>query len=276
MHNKHYLLASLLFSACPNAAFFNEGDAVLFAYNSTNDNTYFMDLGVSGQDLVNSSMVSITDSGLASFLSSNNKVEWGLLGSINDSSLVGGPPATSQSFFNSGIVGTSLLGNSSIDLGFQLEAKRLVLNSWIEDIQNLSGGSSSFGVNGSNNVSMDINRSTMFFDNNLAPAGYSINDFLWFAQTYPEYGSTLSDPISITNISPKYKAECSDGAASSGTSLSTDGIFRNNAVLLTPPEDCQSWPISVDASSLVPIPSAVWLFGSTLLGLSLMRGRRSK
>ena len=46
------LAAAVAAVSSANAAF-DEGNAVLFAFDSADNDTYFVDLGVSGQDLVN-------------------------------------------------------------------------------------------------------------------------------------------------------------------------------------------------------------------------------
>ncbi|MDG1937365.1 MAG: hypothetical protein P8I62_00685, partial [Pseudomonadales bacterium] len=51
------VLAGAVLAASSSQAAFDQGNAVLFAYNGSNDNTYFVDLGVSGQDLVDAASV---------------------------------------------------------------------------------------------------------------------------------------------------------------------------------------------------------------------------
>ena len=98
MFNKKLsVLAGAVLAASSSQAAFDQGNAVLFAYNDSNDNTYFVDLGVTGQDLVNGSSVSITNSGLASFLGSNAGAQWTVIASVNDTTAVGGPPAAGAS-----------------------------------------------------------------------------------------------------------------------------------------------------------------------------------
>ena len=70
-NKKLSVLAGAVLAASSSHAAFDQGNAVLFAYDSADNDTYFLDLGVSGQDLVNAESVTVTDSGLAGFLSSN-------------------------------------------------------------------------------------------------------------------------------------------------------------------------------------------------------------
>lgn len=101
------LLASSILSVGTAQAAFDQGAAILYAYDTTDDDSYFVDTGATGQDLLNLTQVSITDSGLAAFLANNIHAKWTLIASVNDTTLVAGPPAFGQSFLNSGVISTS-------------------------------------------------------------------------------------------------------------------------------------------------------------------------
>ena len=75
LNKKLGVLAAAVAAVSSANAAFDEGDAMLYAWNSANDNTYFVDLGVTGQDLVNATSVNLTDSGLAGFLSINTAAQ---------------------------------------------------------------------------------------------------------------------------------------------------------------------------------------------------------
>jgi len=241
------VLAAAVAAVSSAHAAFDEGNAVLFAYDTASDNTYFVDLGVSGQDLVDAASVNLTDSGLAGFLSSNTAAQWTVIASVNDSTSVGGPPAAGASLLNSGVVGSSATGSAVGTDGTTNDGQRLTLNAWLSDVQTASAGSSSFGVLGTDPVSSDAARNGGFFNNSLISVGSS--SALYYSQANPADSTTLANANVVSQVG-------TDGPILSAALLSSDGAFSANNV------------------SAVPVPAAAWLFGSALAGLTLARRRK--
>ena len=241
------VLAAAVAAVSSAHAAFDEGNAVLFAYDTASDNTYFVDLGVSGQDLVDAASVNLTDSGLAGFLSSNTAAQWTVIASVNDSTSVGGPPAAGASLLNSGVVGSSATGSAVGTDGTTNDGQRLTLNAWLSDVRTASAGSSSFGVLGTDPVSSDAARNGGFFNNSLISVGSS--SALYYSQANPADSTTLANANVVSQVG-------TDGPILSAALLSSDGAFSANNV------------------SAVPVPAAAWLFGSALAGLTLARRRK--
>ncbi len=227
---------------------FDEGNAVLFAFDSADNDTYFVDLGVSGQDLVNSTSVNLTDSGLAGFLSSNAGAQWTVIASVNDTTSVGGPPAGGASLLNSGVVGSSSTGSAVGTDGTTNDQQRAIMNAWLSDVQAASGGLSSFGVAGTDPVSSDNARNGGFFNNSLISVGSS--SALYYSQANPADSTTFADANVVSQV------------GTTGTDLSS-------AALLT-----DLGEFSANNVSAVPVPAAAWLFGSALAGLTVIRRRK--
>ena len=240
------VLAAAVAAVSSAHAAFDQGNAVLFAYDVTTDNTYFVDLGVTGQNLVNASSVNLTDSGLAGFLSSNASAQWTVIASVNDTASVGGPPAAGASLLNSGVVGSSSTGSAVGTDGTTNGQQRDIMNAWLSDVQTASAGSSSFGVLGTDPVSSDAARNGGFFNNSLISVGSS--SALYYSQANPADSTTLANANVVTQVG-------TNGADLSSALLSADGEFSANV-------------------SAVPVPAAAWLFGSALAGLTLARRRK--
>jgi len=238
------LAAAVAAVSSANAAF-DEGDAMLYAWNSDNDNTYFVDLGVTGSDLTNAATVDFTDSGLASWLGTNSGATWTIVGSVNDTSAVGGPPATGSSYANSGVV-SSATGSTAFSSGSNADTGRVTLNNWMADINTASGGSSSFSVDGTDPVSADSNRNAAFFNG----AQIDVGSFsgLFYGQADPSDGALLSQPVAVSQVGT------SGDPSQSAAFLGSDGSISANV-----------------AVTAVPVPAAAWLFGSALAGLAVVR-----
>ena len=241
------VLAAAVAAVSSAHAAFDQGNAILFAYDTASDNTYFVDLGVSGQDLVDEASVNLTDSGLAGFLSSNTAAQWTVIASVNDTTSVGGPPAGGASLLNSGVVGSSATGSAVGTDGTTNDQQRAIMNAWLSDVQAASGGLSSFGVAGTDPVSSDNARNGGFFNNSLISVGSS--SALYYSQANPADSTTFADANVVTQVG-------TDGAILSAALLSDTGVFSANNV------------------SAVPVPAAAWLFGSALAGLTLARRRK--
>ena len=243
------VLAAAVAAASSAHAAFDQGNAVLFAYDSADNDTYFLDLGVSGQDLVNAESVTVTDSGLAGFLSSNTGAQWTVIASVNDTTSVGGPPAGGASLLNSGVVGSSSTGSAVGTDGTTNDQQRAIMNAWLSDVQAASGGLNSFGVAGTDPVSSDAARNGGFFNNSLISVGSS--SALYYSQANPADSTTFADANVV------YQVATTGTELSSAALLSSDGAFSAN--------------LNVSA---VPVPAAAWLFGSALAGLTLARRRK--
>lgn len=242
------VLAAAVATASSAHAAFDQGNAVLFAYDTASDNTYFVDLGVTGQDLVDATSVNLTDSGLAGFLSSNAAAQWTVIASVNDDTAVGGPPAAGASLLNSGVVGSSSTGSAVGTDGTTNDGQRLTLNAWLSDVEAASAGSSSFGVLGTDPVSADAARNGGFFNNSLISVGSA--SALFYSQANPADSTTFADANVVSQVGT------TGTDLSSAALLSSDGAFSANNV------------------SAVPVPAAAWLFGSALAGLTLARRRK--
>ena len=241
LNKKMSILAGAVLAASSSQAAFDEGNAVLFAYAS-DDATYFVDLGVTGQDLANSASVDISDAGLGAFLTSNPSAQWTVVASINDTTRVAGPPAAGASLANSGVVGTSLSGSAVGTTGSSNDTQRATLNDWLSNVQAAAGGSNSFGVEGTDPVSANAPRNGGFFNDSLIAVGSA--SALFYSQANPASGATLADAnvVNLVGGTFNYQAE-----------LSSDGTFTANAV---------------------PVPAAAWLFGSALAGLGVVRRKK--
>jgi hypothetical protein len=239
------LAAAVVAASSANAAF-QVGDAMLYAWNPTNDNTYFVDLGVTGTDLKNSATVDFTDSGLASWLGTNSGAAWTIVGSINDTSAVGGPPAIGPSYVNSGVVSTASTGSSAFTTGAAADTGRNTLNGWMDEIFTASLGDSSFSVLGANPASADSARNGAFF--NGAQIAVDSTSSLFYGQADPSDGALLSEAASVSQVGTGGDPQ------QSAALLGSDGSISAN----------------VDASA-VPVPAAAWLFGSALAGLVMVR-----
>jgi hypothetical protein len=239
------LAAAVAAVSSANAAF-ETGDAMLYAWNSANDNTYFVDLGVTGTDLTNAATVDFTDSGLASWLGTNSGATWTIVGSVNDTSAVGGPPALGSSYVNSGVVSSASTGSSAFSSGATADTGRVTLNDWMADINTAAAGSSSFSVEGTDPVSADSNRNAAFF--NGAQIGVGSTSGLFYGQADPSDGALLSQAAAVSQVGT------SGDPSQSAALLGSDGSISAN--------------VGVTA---VPVPAAAWLFGSALAGLAVVR-----
>jgi len=249
INKKLGVLAAAVAAVSTAHAAFDEGNAVLFAYDSADNDTYFVDLGVTGQDLVNETSVSVTDSGLASFLSSNAGAQWTVIASVNDTTAVGGPPAAGASLLNSGVVGSSSTGSAVGTDGTTNDQQRAIMNAWLADVQTASGGSSSFGVAGTDPVSADSARNGGFFNNSLISVGST--SALYYSQANPADSTTLADANVVSQVGT------AGTSAQSAALLSGSGEFSANT-----------------GATVVPVPAAAWLFGSALAGLTVVRRRK--
>lgn len=236
------LAAAVAVASTANAAF-DTGNAVLYAY-ADNDDSYFVDLGVTGQDLVNGATVDISDSGLAAFLSTNAGAQWSVIASVNDTASVGGPPSNTASLANSGVVSTSTSGSAVASSGSDNEVQRNTMNAWLADVQAAAGGSSSFFLAGTDPASADPARNGGFLNDSLIAVG-SASD-LFYAQANPSDGASIADNVVTNGVGTL-------GAASA--SLASNGDIDINV-------------------NPVPVPAAAWLFGSALAGLSIARRRK--
>ena len=233
------LAAAVAVASSANAAF-DQGDAMLYAWNSANDNTYFVDLGVTGQDLKAGVAVNITDSGLATWLGSNTGATWSIFASVNEAAQVAGPPATA-SYQDRGVVGSSLSGTYIGSTGASSETARGTLNDWVAT---LSGGSASFGVDGIDPRAANVDRNGALFADSQISIGQA--SALFYGQASPVDNDGLSS-ASVTN------------------QVGTAGSPSQSAALLT-----SDGSISANVSA-VPVPAAAWLFGSALAGLLVAR-----
>jgi len=245
-NKKLSVLAGAVLAASSSHAAFDQGNAVLFAYDSADNDTYFLDLGVSGQDLVNAESVTVTDSGLAGFLSSNTGAQWTVIASVNDTTSVGGPPAGGASLLNSGVVGSSSTGSAVGTDGTTNDQQRAIMNAWLSDVQAASGGLNSFGVAGTDPVSSDAARNGGFFNNSLISVGSS--SALYYSQANPADSTTFADANVV------YQVGTAGIPAQTAALLTSDGTFS--------------------ANTAVPVPAAAWLFGSALAGLVCVRHKK--
>lgn len=237
------LAAAILTASSANAAF-DEGNAVLYAYDPVDEETYFVDLGITGQDLVDGSSLKIKEAGLGAFLDSNQAAQWTIIASVNDTTLVAAPPAgpdqPDRSLANSGVVSTS-----GINVGFSgslSEVQRGMVNDWLALVQIASAGSSAFGLDGANSFIDDPSRYLGFF--NLSFIAVGSDSDIFYSQANPDYAATLADASVVSKI----------GVAT----LSYGGFIEVNPVFV-----------------LLPVPATAWLFSSALFGLVAVN-RRTK
>jgi len=238
------VLAGAVLLASSAQAYFDQGNAVLFAYDVDDDDTYFVDLGVTGQDLVNEASVDFTDPGLATFLSNNPSAQWTIIASVNDTDLVGGPPAAGASLANAGVVSTSTSGNPAVGTSSDTLTQQGIMNDWLALVQTASGGLAAFSVDGTDPVSANAPRNGGFFNDSLIAVGAS--SAIFYSQADPADGATQAND-SVTN-----QVGTAGTLAQSAASLGYGGEIEVNV-------------------AAVPVPAAAWLFGSALAGLTVIR-----
>ena len=248
------LAAAVALASSANAAF-DTGAAVLYAWDSDSNNSYFVDLGVTGQALVDGSTVNTTDSGLGSFLTSNPNATWSVISTINDTDKVANSNnlpsflAGGLSLINSGIVGTSLTGSPVGTTGGVNASQQSILNAWMAVIQTSAAGSSSFGVDGTDPAAADGSRNGTGLNASMISVGTT--SALFYAQANTSDGVTLA--TGATEVS-QLGGSGSGAIIADFADLTASGNFT--------------------AVSAVPVPAAAWLFGSALAGLVVARRRK--
>ena len=146
------LCAGIAMASCCAHASFEDDTMVLVAYDPSDLDTYFIDLGVSAYRTVKSeaifggplggggysgSGIYLNSGGLAAFFANNPGSQWTIYGAINSIEVVAGPPAVNQSLRDAGMIGVSdnpdILDAriSSADILFSLRAVWL---NWLEDL----------------------------------------------------------------------------------------------------------------------------------------------
>ena len=236
------VLATSILAASAHATF-EEGNAVLYAWDSADNDTYFVDLGAI--DLSDGSgSYTGTDAGLAAWLGAQTSVSWSIVQTVNDTTPVGGPPAPGQSLLNSGIVSTSTDGSAVGTDGTTNGQQQDTLNAWLAQVQAASGGSTSFSVAGTDPEAAGAARNGGGFGNSMIALDASSG--LFYSQAATADGSTLADANEVNALTQ------TDGPVTASLTASGD--------------------INVSA---VPVPAAAWLFGSALAGLSIVRRRKS-
>lgn len=285
------LSASL--SAASQAAF-DEGNAILVAYDTSDNDTFYLDTGLTAQALDLSQSINLTSAGLSAFIASNTNVRWGILGTINNTASVGGAPANGASFANRGVVATSLTegnlntpvydtggsvggppavgdpppdstptessptGVTDLNTGVDLERHMLALNARVASLQTAAAGAGSLSVNGSNSLAMNAVLIDVFFDGKLAPVDTWLYDLVFYTQFNPADGALINDDV-VTSLS---------GPNTTFYRLGSDGTLTNECL------SCDTTN-SVQAST-IPVPAAAWLFGSALLGLVLGKDNKKR
>ena len=234
------LAAAVAVASTANAAF-EEGNAVLYAWDSADNDTYFVDLGVI--DLTDGGQYFASDAGLAAWLDTQSSVEWAVVQTVNDTTAVGGPPALGQSLLDSGIVSTSTGGSAVGTDGTTNGQQQDTLNAWLAQVEAASGGSSSFSVAGTDPEAAGPARNGGGFGDSMIALDATSD--LFYSQANPADGATLADANVVTAVGAQ-------GTLSA--SLTSTGDIQVNAV---------------------PVPAAAWLFGSALAGLSVVRRRKS-
>jgi len=243
------VLAAAVAAVSSAHAAFDQGNAVLYAYESDSENTYFVDLGVTAQDLANSVSVDITDSGLSSWLSSNTGATWPVVGTINDSTLVGGPPAVGKSYANNGIIGTSLSASAVKSQTAQNLQQQETLNDWLDAVAVEANGATSVAIAGGTANASNTPRENGFF--NSSAIGLGTAAALYYNQAANADGDTTAADTVFSQIG-------TGGTPSQSSAILTaDGSFSAN----------------LDTTA-VPVPAAAWLFGSALAGLAVVRRRK--
>ena len=255
------LLTTAIIISSSGYAAFDEGAAVLYATTEKHfiydglpfsyTESYFVDLGVTGQDLVNAVSVTVHDAGLGAWLNTRSDTQWGVISTVNDPSLVAvvaGPPAppwAPPSYTNSGIVGTSYTGSTVSYNGQTNEQLKSGINDLISVIQSESNGLSSFSFKQGENETAISPQNHMGFYNSMIGVGSVVP--LFYVQADPSPGASLIDNVITSQIGTM------GTPFQSAAFLSSDGTFTANAV---------------------PIPAAAWLFGSALAGLGVARRKK--
>ena len=237
------LAAAVVAVSTAQAAF--DTNAVLFAYDSSTDDTYFVDLGVTADDLTNEASVHITDTGLGSWLSTRSGIEWSVIGTVNDTTAVGGPPASGKSLLNNGIVSSSTTGSAVAATGSTMQQQQATLNNWLSLVEANSTGSS-FAASGLDVWSANSSINNGGFNNSLI--GLDSASALFYTQADPSDSASLAGAV-VTN-----QVGTAGTDAQSAALLGSDGSFSANV-----------------SATVVPVPAAAWLFGSALAGLVIAR-----
>lgn len=234
------VLAGAVLLASSAHASFDQGNAVLYAWDSSNNDTYFVDLGVAAADL-GTATVDITSAGLAGWLAGHAGAQWTILGTNNDGTAVGGPPALGASVLNTGVISTSTSGAAVASSGSDAQTQTGLINSFIADVNAIAGAATELEQLGTDPAAATSSDASAGFNNSLIAIGAAASIF--YNQADPSDGATLAD-------------------ASVTTQLGVD-----NAIVLA------DGTIQVNAA-VIPVPAAAWLFGSALAGLTVVRRRK--
>lgn len=234
------VLAGAVLLASSAHASFDQGTAVLYAWDSSNNDTYFVDLGVAAADLGTAS-VDITSAGLASWLSTHAGAQWTILGTNNDATPVAGPPALGQSVLNTGVISTSSSGAIGFTSGADAIAQTLGINTFIEDANGQAGAATELEQLGTDPAAANSSDANAGFANSLIDIGTAASIF--YVQADPSPNAVTSQDAVITQL----------------------GV--DNAIVLS------DGTIQVNAA-VIPVPAAAWLFGSALAGLTVVRRRK--
>lgn len=232
------LAAAVALVSTAHAAF-DEGNAILYAVDLADDDTYFVDLGVTGLQLAGAAEVNLTDGGLAAWLTTQTNVEWSIIATTN----VAGAPGANAGV-DQGVISTSTSGAAVGTTGSSTIGQADILNSWLSIVQAASGGASSFSVLGLDPESANVVRNNAGFNNSLIAVGGS--SALFYNQAAE--GST-SLPSGTNQIGT------AGTPLQSAASLAESGLIQANV-------------------AAVPVPAAAWLFGSALAGLTVIRRRK--
>ena len=217
------------------------GNELMFAFynpDSENNTTYILDTGIAFNDINNTSQYSFAADGTLSGLLGNAGWQWSVLAADTVSGGTGANPDN----YGKRLLATSGLGGATVaDLGALDTA-----SSQVGDL----GTQANFVANHAGTLVTDNNTSVSNGGNgtylNAMPDGTnagSVGDTLEF-YLYGADGSISTNPFGATTFNP---------SALTTELLGTWTLASNGTLSFT--------------GSAVPVPAAVWLFGSALLGL---------